>query len=216
MRARLAIPLLAAALAGCSSTLTSTLATAPALSRIGTPTPAVPLAGLDAELSRLQRELERRVARRDWGVPVQLSRPPAAQLRVRLGADESFEPGTAQLKATALALYGELAAILRGSAVVTHVLVHGDVDEPEPATGLTARRAASLANYLATLDVPAPLLRAEGRGLREPATVEPGADAANRRVELILQPVIAGQEAEAWRPPAPTGCGGCDGAEDHG
>lgn len=210
MRLRLAAAVAALAASGCS-TLTSTLpATAPAVSRVGASTPSVALAALDPELTRLQGELERRVVRRDWDVPLQLSRTPDAQLRVRLGADETFDAGSAQLRPQALALYGEIAAVLRGGAVVTHVLVHGDADEPEPATGLTARRAASVMNYLVTLDVPAVLLRSEGRGAREPATLEPGAAAANRRVELVLKPIVRGQEPEAWRPPAPTGCGGCD------
>lgn len=210
MRLRFAAALAALAASGCS-TLTSTLpATAPVGSPAGVPTPAVALAALEPELARLERELERRVARREWGVPLQLSRSPDAQLRLRLGADETFDPGSAQLRTQVLALYGEIAAVLRGAAVVTHVLVHGDAGEPEPATGLTARRAAAVMSYLVTLDVPAALLRSEGRGAREPATPEPDAAAANRRVELVLKPIVRGQEPEAWRPPAPTGCGSCD------
>jgi outer membrane protein OmpA-like peptidoglycan-associated protein len=214
MMRRLVLTAAAIALAGCG-TLKSTLTPGPAGARVGLAAPSVPLAALDAELVRLQRELERRVARRGWDVPLQLSRSPDARLRLRLGADESFEAGTAQLRPAALNLYAEVAAVLRGAGVVTHVLVHGDADEPDPATGLTARRAASVLNYLATVDVPAMQLRAEGRGAREPATVEPGAGAVNRRVELVIKPIVAGQESEAWRPPAPAGCGACESDEAH-
>jgi outer membrane protein OmpA-like peptidoglycan-associated protein len=197
-------------LGGCAAGLESTLVAAPAASVVGVATPAVALTGVDAELTRLQAELERRVAGRDWGVPLQLSRSPEAHLRVRLGADESFDPGTAQLRITALALYAELAAALRGAPVVTHVLVHGDVAGSEPATDLTARRAASVLNYLATQQLVPTRLRAEGRGASEPATIEANAGAVQRRVELVVKPIIAGHEAEAWLPPLPAGCGtGC-------
>ena len=204
----------ALALGGCT-TLESTLVAAPAASLVGLATPAVALAGVDAELTRLQGELERRVARRDWGVPLQLSRSPEAQLRLRLGADESFDPGTAQLRAEALALYAEIGAVLRAAPAVTHVLVHGDAVPDDPATDLTARRAASVLNYFVTQDLLPTRLRAEGRGAAEPATVEPDAGAVQRRVELVVKPIIAGHEAEAWLPPKPAGCGtGCE--QPHG
>lgn len=218
MTARLALAAAALGLCGCT-TLTSTLAPAPALSLVGVATPAVPLAAVDAELARLQADLERRLVGRDWGVPVQLSRGAEAWVRVRLAADASFDGGSAQLQPGALLLYAELAAVMHAApATVAHVLVHGDAAEDEPAAGLTARRAASVASYLAGRGIAPTRLRAEGRGAREPASSEAATGALNRRVELVFKPVIAGQEAEAWRPPAPSGCGECtaDPAADHG
>ena len=209
MRLRLLLTCAALGLGACGG-LTSTLpAAAPAASRVGAPAPAVTLAAVDSELARLQRELERRVATREWGVPLQLSRGAEPYLRLRLGADESFDAGTAQLQVAALLLYAEVGAVLRSAPAVTHVLVHGDAPEADAATGLTARRAASVQSYLLAQNIPGTLLRAEGRGAREPATAEAEAPAVNRRVELIVKPIIAGREAEAWMPPPPTGCGAC-------
>lgn len=213
MKLRLTLVGVAIGLGGCASLESTLPATATVVPVIGVPTAAVPFAGLDAELTRLQGELERRVAGRDWGVPLQLTRGAEAYLRVRLGADESFDAGSGQLQPTVLQLYAEIAAILRTAPAVTHVLVHGDRGDAEPAVDLTARRAASVLNYLATRSVPVSRLRAEGRGAREPATIEPDAGATNRRVELIVKPIVAGHEAAAWLPPAPTGCGAC---EPHG
>lgn len=213
---------LALALAGCSTTtLTSTLATGPAASLVGVATPAVPLAGLDAELARVQRDLEKRLAGRDWGVPLQLTRGGTEPwIRVRLGADASFDGDTAQLQAAALMLYAEAAAVLQSApGTVAHVLVHGDAVEDDPGAGLTSRRAASVLNYLASRGIAPTRLRAEGRANREPASLEPDSGAVNRRVELVLKPVVAGREADAWLPPAPTGCGPCAAspdADDHG
>ncbi|HUR41322.1 MAG TPA: OmpA family protein [Verrucomicrobiae bacterium] len=214
MSPRVALVLAAGLIAGCAKTeLNSTLGTAePQI--VGTSTLAVPLAQADAELVRLQTELDRRIASRDWGMPLQLSRGAEPWLRLRLGADESFEPGTAQLRAQALGVYAAIGDLLRTSpGFVAHVLVHGDEAEPDLAAGLTARRAASIMNYLATRSVPVTRLRAEGRGATDPATFDAGAGAVNRRVDVVLKLVITGSEADAWLPPPMTGCGSCQDAD---
>lgn len=214
MSARVALLAAAALITGCASTaLTSTLGAPAAPQIVGAPTPSVPLAQADAELVRLQAELDRRIASRDWGMPLQLSRGSAPWLRLRLGADESFEPGTAQLRAQALGLYAAVGDLLQASpGVVAHVLVHGDEVEPDPVAALTTRRAGSILTYLATRSVPVTRLRAEGRGASDPATFDAGAGTVNRRVDIVLKPVITGSEADAWLPPAMTGCGSCEDA----
>ena len=211
MRARLAWVGLAAALGGCAAGLSSTLpATAPVTSYVGAGAPAVPLSALDAELTRIQGLLERRVARRAWSVPVQLTRAPEAYLRIRLGADESFLPASAQLQPAALVLYAEIGDVLLAApATVAHVVVHGDTAADDPSADLTARRAASVQSYFATRGIPGTRVRAEGRANREPATVEPGAEAANRRVDIVVQPIVAGSEMQAWAPPPSQGCRPC-------
>lgn len=207
---------LGAALAGCGG-LKSTLPAAPDVVPVaGAATAAVAPSGLDAELTRLQTALERRLMGRDWGVPLQLARGPEALVRVRLGADASFAPGSAQLQPQALRVYAEIGELLRASpGVVAHVLAHGDTPAgSEPWTDLTARRAASVMAYLVERGVPATRLRAEGRAASDPVTVEAQADAVNRRVEIVLRPVVLGQEAEAWMPPPrATGCQACSSDE---
>ena len=71
-----------------------------------------------------------------------------------------------------------------------HVLVAGGEGGATP-TSLAARRAATLRAYLEQRGVPATRLRAEGR-----------AAAADPRVLLVLKPVVAGREPEAWTPPS--------------
>lgn len=216
MSLRLLLLALAAGLGACAG-LTSTLPERPpAPAIVGAATPAVPLLGLDATLTDLQDALERRLTERDWGVPLQLSRGAEPYIRVRLGADESFGPGSAQLRAPVLALYAEIGEVLKGApSVVTHVLAHGDAaTTAEPWTDLTARRAAAVESYLVARGVPPTRLRAEGRGAAEPATADAGAGSVNRRIELVLKPVVAGQEAEAWMPPPATAhCLPCTGDE---
>ena len=205
MRSARLLCVLPALLAGCSGAkLSSSLpASAPVVSYVGaqagvlTPGPAQA-----AAIDGLQRDLEQaaQAAQRARAIPVEFSRDGEA-LRLRVGADVSFGPDSAQLEAGALELYAALAQVMaRRPGTVAHILVHGEVASAELPTDLTARRAASLRAYFAARGVPETRLRAEGRGSAQRLT--PDGSAANRRVELVLKPIVAGQEAAAWVPPS--------------
>lgn len=199
MNARLGC-LLALALSGCSAKLSSSLpATTAPVSYVGAQVGAFDPATLARSLEQVEDDFEK-LARSSRPVPAQLSRA-GSVLKLRLGAAESFAPADAELLPTALPFYARLADALRQRpGTVAHVLVHGDAPASEPATDLTARRAAALRAYLLSRGVPETRVRAEGRALRQPA----GADgaAANVRVEIVIQPIVAGREAQAWMPPA--------------
>jgi flagellar motor protein MotB len=202
---------LCSAIAGCTS-LSSTLpATKPAVSFVGVPGPAVAGAALDAELDRVQSDLQQRLTGREWSVPLQLARTAEDAIRIRLAADPSFEAGSAELAPGALLLYAEIGEVLKAEpALVTHVLVHGATPALELPSDLTARRAASVQSYLVSRGIPATRVRAEGRAEGEPVTPETGAGAINRRVELVLKPVVEGREAQAWVAPLSTRCTSCE------
>ncbi len=200
-RARL-LCALAALLSGCSSAkLSSSLpASTPVVSYVGAQAGALtPGPALAAAVDGLQRDLEQ-ATRGARAVPVEFSRD-GNVLKLRLGADASFGPDSAELEPVALELYAQLAQVLaRRPGTVAHILVHGEAASAELPTDLTARRAASLRAYLAARGVPETRLRAEGRGSSQRLT--PDAALTNRRVELVLKPIVAGQEAQAWAPPS--------------
>jgi len=177
--------------AGCGAKLGSSLpASAPVVSYVGAQAGAFSAATLEAGIAQLQVDLER-VAKRAAPVPARLSRD-GDVLKLALGADESFGPASAQLQPAALALYAQLAAILtRRPGTVAHILVRGKWASDEPSTELSARRAVSLQNYLASRGVPGTRLRAEGRDA-----------AGSETIELVLKPIVAGRETEAWAPPS--------------
>lgn len=193
---------LPALLAGCGGAkLSSSLpASAPVVSYVGAQAGVLtPGPGQAAAIDGLQRDLEQ-AAQGVRAIPVEFSRDGGA-LRVRVGADASFGPDSAQLETGALQLYAALAQVLaRRPGTVAHILVHGEVASAELPTDLTARRAASLRAYFAARGVPETRLRAEGRGSTQRLT--PDGSVANRRVELVLRPIVAGQEATAWVPPS--------------
>lgn len=186
------LPVLVAllALAGCATGVKSTLPGASASPDfVGAASPAVPAGMQEPEMARVQAALEG-LGQREWGIPLQVVRTPESFVQVRLGADESFEARTAQLQPGALVLLSKIAEVLKTAPdVVTHVLVYGADPAGEVAVGLSARRAASVQSYLLNLKLPATRVRAEGR-------------VAQPRVELVIRPVVAGREAEAWMPPA--------------
>jgi len=202
LRSLPALPaLLPVLLAGCSAKLSSSLpASAPAVTYVGAQAGAlVPGAALDAAVDGLQLDLQQ-ATRTLKAVPLEFSRD-GRVLKLRLGADASFGPDSAELEAGALEVYAALAQVLaRRPGTVAHILVHGEVASAELATDLTARRAASVRAYLAACGVPETRLRAEGRGSSQRLT--PDAATTNRRVELVLEPIVSGREAAAWVPPA--------------
>ena len=201
------------ALAGCATPLKSTLPPATGLPDFsGMAGATVGPHEVMAQDARLHGDLEQRLAARDWGVPLQVGRTAEGFLRLRLAADESFEPGTAMLTPPAMLVLTETAsALAQAPACVVHVLAHGADLGDEPAVSLSARRAAAAQSYLLARGLPATRVRAEWRGAREPAAADPAA-AANRRLELVVRPVISGAEAQAWMPPLPqTACEACGG-----
>jgi outer membrane protein OmpA-like peptidoglycan-associated protein len=188
---RAALLALATGLGACSGgKLTSTLPppAAPA-SYVGASAGLLAPAAVEPELAALEKELGALAGRR-VAVPLELSRE-GATLKLSFGAQESFAPGSAQLEPAALAAYAGLArALAARPGTVAHIRVTGDAGAAsEPESALAARRATSLQAYLAMRGVPGTRLRANG------------AEGAGT-VEVLIKPIVAGNEAEAWVPPS--------------
>lgn len=186
-----------ALLAGCAPkpVLVSTMPEAPAViprsAVIGATISALPPDAVDAVAVQYKAELEGRL--QATGARLQFRPQPAGVIHLRMPAAESFETGSAQLQVAALTRYSEIAEVLKTYAgCVAHVLVYGDsMPEGDLALTLGARRAASILDYLVRRGVPPTRMRAEGRLAAE----------AGEQIELVLKPVVAGRETQAWTPP---------------
>lgn len=186
-----------ALLAGCAPkpVLVSTMPEAPAVTPrpavIGATISALPPDAVDAVAAQYKAELERRL--QATGARLQFRPQPAGVIGLRMPAAESFETGSAQLQVAALTRYSEIAEVLKTYAgCVAHVLVYGDsMPEGDLALTLGARRAASILDYLVRRGVPPTRMRAEGRLATE----------AGEQIELVLKPLVAGRESQAWTPP---------------
>jgi outer membrane protein OmpA-like peptidoglycan-associated protein len=104
----------------------------------------------------------------------------------------AFRGDSGELDPSALTPVGNLAHVLANTGpCVIHVLGERLSDEGAPGADLGERRATALVAVLGSLGVPQARLRAESR-------LQPGSTAG---VIIVVRPVVAGHEAEAWTPP---------------
>ena len=150
-------------------------------------------------------ELERQLAAERARDELRITRMAGNALRVGIASDASFEFGKASLRPEAMATYAKIASVLKDyDKTVVHVVGHTDsVGSETYNQGLSERRAAAVARYLESQGMNPGRIRQEGRGEREPiASNETDAGRAkNRRVDIVIKPVIEGQEEQAWTPP---------------
>ncbi|MEQ1439567.1 OmpA family protein [Fontimonas sp. SYSU GA230001] len=156
---------------------------------------------MDRQQAELERQLAEETARRE----LQIVRLSDGSLKVGVASDVSFEVDSAQLMPAALNTYAKIAGVLRNyDRTVIHVVGHTDsTGSDEHNQSLSERRAAAVASYMAGQGVPGTRMRQEGRGKREPVASNSTAEGRrkNRRVDIVIKPVVEGQEQQAWAPP---------------
>ena len=156
-------------------------------------------------MDKQQRELEQQLAEEARNNELQIVRLSGDALKIGIASDVSFDLGSATLRPDALDTYGKIANILKTyDKTVIHVVGHTDTSgTSELNQELSVNRAASVGSYLAQGGVPQTRIREEGRGEREPAvrTADGVKEARNRRVDIVLKPVVEGNEQAAWTPP---------------
>lgn len=156
---------------------------------------------MDKQAAELERQLAAEQARDE----LRITRMSGNALRVGIASDASFEFGKADLRTQARTTYAKIAAILKDyDQTVVHVVGHTDsVGSDSFNQGLSERRASTVVDYLSGQGMKLARIRQEGRGEREPiASNETDAGRArNRRVDIVIKPVIEGQEEQAWAPP---------------
>ena len=156
-------------------------------------------------MDRQQAELNQQLAEEQRNNELQITKLSDGSLKVGIASDVSFDLNSAQLKPEALDTYAKIANILKSyDKTVIHVVGHTDTTgSDEYNMRLSASRANSVATYLASQGVPSQRIRQEGRGEREPLvrTADNVNEPRNRRVDIVIKPVIEGQEQQAWTPP---------------
>lgn len=156
-------------------------------------------------MDKQQRELEQQLAEEARNNELHIVRLSGDALKIGIASDVSFDLGSATLRPDALDTYGKIASILKTyDKTVIHVVGHTDTSgSSEFNQNLSVNRAASVGSYLAQSGVPQTRLREEGRGEREPSvrTADGVKEARNRRVDIVLKPVVEGNEQAAWTPP---------------
>ncbi|MDE2149724.1 MAG: OmpA family protein [Gammaproteobacteria bacterium] len=156
-------------------------------------------------MDRQRHALQRQLAQEQAAQQAAIIALADGSLRVSIAADASFDVDSAELKPQALITYAKVAQVLKDYPK-TVIWVIGHTDDTGPADynqRLSERRAQTVASDLIGQGVPAERIREEGRGEAGPVTDNATAAgrARNRRVDVIIRPIIAGDEATAYRPP---------------
>ncbi len=166
-------------------------------------------AGVGRYMDQQQRELQARLADEEARQTLRMDRLPDGSLRLGIASEASFDVGSAQLKSQFLPTFQKIAEVLQ-QYDKTIVYVVGHTDSTGSAAlnqRLSEQRADAVAAYLNARGVDAARLRTEGRGAREPladnATEE--GRRQNRRVDIVIKPVVEGQEQQALQPPGNLG-----------
>ncbi len=156
---------------------------------------------MDKQHAQLQRDLAAEAARNELNI----TRLSGDALKIGIASDVSFDLNSAQMRPEAMNTYTKIAGILKDyDKTVIHVVGHTDTSGSDSHNqGLSERRAAAVASYLSGQGVLASRVRQEGRGEREPLvrTGDNVKEPRNRRVDIVIKPVIEGQEQQAWTPP---------------
>lgn len=156
-------------------------------------------------MDKQRAEMEQQLAKEAERDELHISEMSDGSLRVGVASDISFEFNKAELTPAALQTYGKIASVLQSyDSTVIHVVGHTDTSgSAEYNQSLSVQRAAAVGNYFAQMGVSAARIREEGRGEREPLvrTGDNVKEARNRRVDIVIKPVVEGRESEAWTPP---------------
>ncbi|WJW74794.1 OmpA family protein [Thiohalobacter sp. IOR34] len=160
-------------------------------------------------MDQQQREFEAQLEAERRQHQIEVQRLKDQSLKIDIASEVSFDFDSARLKSAFLPTLDKVAEILkRYDQTLVHVIGHTDSIGSEAYNQrLSERRAQSVVDYLVSRGVPRQRLHAEGRGEREPRASNATAAGRqlNRRVELIVKPVVEGREEEAYRAPAPAG-----------
>lgn len=152
-----------------------------------------------------QRDFEAALAEEQRLNQIEIERLQDDLLKINLSNEVSFDFGSARLKPAFLKTLDKVSAVLRRyDRSVVHVIGHTDsVGSEHYNQLLSERRAQSVVDYMNRQGVSMNRLRTEGRGELEPrdSNVTEAGRQLNRRVELIIKPVIEGHEGDAYRAP---------------
>ncbi len=151
-----------------------------------------------------QREFEAALQEEARRHDLEIQRLQDESLKIDVSSEVSFDFGKADLKPAFLPTLDKVSGLIQKyDRTVVHVIGHTDsVGSDAYNQRLSEQRAESVAQYFSNRGIPWQRLSTEGRGEREPRAsndTEAGRQ-LNRRVEILIKPVVEGQEQRAYEP----------------
>lgn len=187
-------------LAGCASEPAAVVAAPDAAAEAAMLGGSAPVAGaiavdqLAARVDALQAALAQQLPPARGSGVLGVSRRADGAPRLLLDSAQSFEVGSAQLRADQLLQLANCASAVKDAgAFVVHVIGFNEPGSKVDGQTLGERRAVAVLSYLRERGLPVSRLRAEGRAASDAM--------AAQRLELVFEPIVQGREVRAWMPP---------------
>ncbi len=159
-------------------------------------------------MDKQQKELEDKLKAEQDAKLLNIQRLPDNSLKVGVASEATFDVNAANLKINAEQTFAKISGVLKDyDKTVIHVIGHTDSTGSDSYNQqLSERRAQSVSGYMSSQGVPSNRLLTEGRGEREPVASNADADGRrlNRRVDIVIKPVVEGNEQAAYEPPQPS------------
>jgi outer membrane protein OmpA-like peptidoglycan-associated protein len=159
-------------------------------------------------MDRQQQAFDRALAEEKRRHVLDIERLQDGSIKLDIPSEVSFDFDSAAIKPAFEPSLGKVADILKEyDKTVIHIVGHTDnIGSDAYNMKLSLRRAESVAGFLAERSISRDRLLTEGRGKREPRASNDtaGGRQLNRRVEMIIKPVVAGQEQRAYEAPERT------------
>lgn len=172
---------------------------------VGAVAGAIAGAAVGNYMDKQHKELEEKLAREAARKELSITKLPGNALKVGLASDVSFDSGKADIRPEAHATYSKIASILKDyDKTIIHVVGHTDtVASDSYNQTLSERRASAVGNLLMNEGVPSGRLQLHGRGEREllVRTADNVNEPRNRRVDIVIKPIVEGNEQQAYSPP---------------
>ena len=156
---------------------------------------------MDKQHAEMQERLAAEAARDE----LYITRMSGDALRVGVASDVSFAVDSAELKFDAQSTFEKIANVLKDyEKTAVHVVGHTDSSGSDAYNQkLSEKRAATVASFMSSRGVNSSRVVTWGRGESEPIAsndTEEGR-ARNRRVDIVIKPIIEGQEGAAFSAP---------------
>lgn len=166
---------------------------------------AVTGAAVGSYMDKQQAELEAKLKAEQEREELQITRLSDNSLKVGVASEATFDVDRSDLKPSSLSTFGKIAGVLKSyDKTVIHVVGHTDSTGSDAYNqGLSERRSVSVGNHLMQQGVPQDRILMEGRGEGEPRATNgtPEGRRLNRRVDIVIKPIVEGQEDRAFDPP---------------
>jgi len=156
-------------------------------------------------MDQQQAELERQLSQEAAAEQLRITRMADGSLRVGIASEASFDINSATVKPEFRNTYGKIASVLTEFPnTVVHIVGHTDSSGSDQHNQtLSEQRANAVLGAFVNQGIVNQRLRTEGRGEREPLATNTTTDgrSQNRRVDIVIKPLVEGEEYKAYSPP---------------